>query len=551
VNAHDLSVVIPTLHRWEILARTLAALDGQTVDGFEVIVVVDGEGDGEAIPPSFTDRAHVRFVTQPHGGPASARNTGVALSTRDLILLLGDDMVPAPDLVARHLDAHTRHADEHAAVLGHVRWHPDLKPNRIHRWLDWSGTQFDFDLIDPSSDAGFGRFFSCNVSLRRALYDAVGGFDVDFAYYYEDLDMGWRLAQHGMRLHYEPDAVVSHLHDYDWAALERRFEGIVIGERMMQRKHAWFEPWFRARMADAAAAPPRSALWPRVADVITDGVAQTTPGARRIRRAIRRRANTRMYQKLAPRYLWKWEGYEGLDELREYLGDTFDEERLVHHSHHVEAEEALAKDEATFYRTTDTYLYDLTAFALWDTKVPYFEALRAAIPRGARVLDYGCGIGTDGLRLIDHGYDVAFADFDNPSTRYLKWRLERRGLSADVYDVDHFVPAGFDAVYSFDVVEHVDDPFGFLAQLEQRGSVVAVNFLEQNPDDVHMHRPLPIDALLDHCAAKGIVRYRKYHGRSHLVIYRSTRAPRAFATARSTVERRFGAHPAAARLRRQ
>lgn len=521
LTSAELSVVIPTLHRWDILSRTLDALDAQTVTGFDVIIVVDG--DDHPVPGALAERAGVRVLTQPHGGPGAARNTGVASSTRALVLLLGDDMVPTPELIERHLVVHNEFDDEHVAVLGHVDWHPDIKPNRIHRWLDWSGTQFDFQLIDPSQDAGFGRFFSCNVSLRRSLYDDAGGFDPEFVYYYEDLDLGWRLEQHGMRLRYEPTARVLHVHDYDWAALERRFDGIVIGERMMRAKHRWFEPWFWQRMREAAAAKPRSALWPRLADVIPDSVAAAVPGARLLRRAIRRRANTRMHQKLAPRFLWKWEGYEGLEELREYLGDAFDEQRLFHHTHHVEMEEALAKDEAEFYRTSDNYLYDLTAFGLWDTKLPYFEDFRASVPKGARILDYGCGIGTDGLRLINQGYDVAFADYDNPSTKYLRWRLAQRGLAdtVEVFDVDVSVPGGFDAVYCFDVIEHVDDAFGFLAQLEQRADIVAVNFLEQNPSDVHMHRPLPIPALLEHCKKKGILRLRKYHDRSHLVIYRS------------------------------
>lgn len=549
MRAEDLSVVIPTLHRWDILDRTLDELAAQSVSGFEVIVVVDG--DDQSVPDSLTNREGVRVLTQPHAGPGAARNTGVAASERDLILLLGDDMVPTPDLIAAHLAAHERFDDGQVAVLGHVNWHPDLPANRIQRWMDWSGTQFDFHLIDPAEDAGFGRFFSCNVSLRRSLYNAVDGFDPAFVYYYEDLDMGWRLEQQGMRLRYEPEAGVLHIHEYDWADLERRFDGIVVGERMMQAKHPWFQPWFRQRMVDAARQRKRSALWPRLADAITDDVAAKVPGARTLRRSIRRRANTRIHQKLAPRFLWKWEGYEGLDELREYLGDAFDEERLFHHSHHVETQEAFHADEAAFYRTSDAYLYDLTAFGLWDTKVPYFEDLKAFLPPGARLLDYGCGIGTDGLRLIDQGYRVAFADFDNPSIKYLEWRLEQRGLSGavDVFDVDRFVPAGFDAAYSFDVIEHVDEPFGFLAGLEKRADIVAVNFLEPDPNDVHLHRELPIGALLDHAQTKGLLRYRKYHDRSHVVIYRSQRAG-PVVRARSALARRLGASPQAVRLLR-
>ena len=519
----DLAVIIPTRERWDILNRTLDALANQTVRGFEIIVVVDGED--QVVPDSIARRGDIRVVTQSHGGPGVARNTGVAATQRPLLLLLGDDMVPIPDLVGAHLEAHGEHHDERVAILGHVDWHPETEINHIQRWLDWSGTQFDFHLIDPAKEAGFGRFFSCNVSLWRDLYEAAGGFDPAFVYYYEDLDFGWRLQQQRMKLFYKPTARARHLHRYDWETLQRRFDGIVVGERMMQAKHPWFEPWYRKRMTNALAEPPRSRLWPRAADLIPDSVVARVPGARVIRRHARRRANARIYQNLAPRFLWLWSGYDGLDELKEYLGASFDESRLHLHAQHVHSEEAASADAVEFYRTTDAYLYDLTAFAMWDTKLPYFEAIKAVVPPGGRLLDYGCGIGTDGLRLVDAGFRVGFAEFDNPSSKYLRWRFERRGLRPAVvewFDVDGHVPGGFDLAYAIDVIEHVEDPWAFLAKLEARAPIVAVNFLEDPPNDIHPHHALPIKELLAHCEERGIITQRTFHdGRSHFVIYRS------------------------------
>ena len=547
----DVTVVIPTWQRWDILGRTLDALGVQTAAGFDVVVVVDG--DDQPIPASIGERAGVRVITQAHGGPGQARNTGVAASDRPLVLLLGDDMIPEPTLVERHLAAHNALSDASVAVLGHVDWHPDVADSAIQRWMDWSGTQFDYHLIDPSSDAGFGRFFSCNVSVPRALYEAAGGFDPEFVYYYEDLDFGWRLEQAGMRLRYEPSARALHLHGYDWAALQRRFDGIVTGERMMAAKHSWFEPWFKKRMLDARAAKRVGAWWPAVADVISERVPAVVPGRDKVQKRARDRANLRYHQRLASRFVWQWEGQDGLDELKCYLGDAFDERLLHQHETEVEAEEEAASDEATFYRTSNAYLYDLTAFGMWDTKVPYFDDLRAFLAPASRILDYGCGIGTDGLRLINEGHRVGFADFDNPSTAYLRWRLERRDLHppvAEIYDIDQHVPGGFDLAYSFDVIEHVEDPPGFMGELESRAAIVAVNLLEPDPNDVHLHKPLPINNLLDRAERLGILRYRKYHGRSHLVIYRGDAGRRSSvrAKARSAVERRLGANPRAARL---
>jgi SAM-dependent methyltransferase len=208
-------------------------------------------------------------------------------------------------------------------------------------------------------------------------------------------------------------------------------------------------------------------------------------------------------------------------ELRAYLGDDYDHHRLQRYQRTLDEEFAACGDEQRFYRVSRGYLYNLTAFAMTGTKLPYLEELTRRVRPGARLLDYGCGIGSDGLMLLEAGYRVEFADFANPSTAYLRWRLERRGLEAPVHDLEADVPGGFDAAFAFDVIEHVPDAFEFLDALERRARIVEVNFLETEPDDQDLHRELPIQALVTHAARRPLLFYRVLHSRSHLVIYES------------------------------
>ena len=169
------------------------------------------------------------------------------------------------------------------------------------------------------------------------------------------------------------------------------------------------------------------------------------------------------------------------------------------------------------------------------TKLPYLNELVRHVPAGARLLDYGCGIGSDGLMLLEAGYSVEFADFDNPSVAFLRWRLERRGFDAPVHDLDEHVPDGFDAAFAFDVIEHVPDPFAFLDEMERRAGLVEVNLLAPVPFDQELHHELPIRKLLQHVARRRLVAYRLLYGRSHLVLYRPEPARplgRTFALAR-------------------
>jgi len=159
-------------------------------------------------------------------------------------------------------------------------------------------------------------------------------------------------------------------------------------------------------------------------------------------------------------------------ELERYLGPRFELDRLQRHEAEVERELREFGNEGRFYRGSQAYLYDLTAFAITQTKAPYLSELTRLVDPGARLLDYGCGIGSDGLGLLEAGYRVEFADFDNPSVAYLRWRLAERGLDAPVHDLDAGVPGGFDAAYAFDVVEHADDPFELVGELERRARVL-------------------------------------------------------------------------------
>jgi N-acetylglucosaminyl-diphospho-decaprenol L-rhamnosyltransferase len=61
--------------------------------------------------------------------------------------------------------------------------------------------------------------------VRRSAFERVTGFDPGFFMYFEDVDLGRRLGEAGMRSVYVPDAVVTHLGGHSTSGVARRMLG--------------------------------------------------------------------------------------------------------------------------------------------------------------------------------------------------------------------------------------------------------------------------------------------------------------------------------------
>lgn len=224
-----LSVLMPTYRRPDVLQRVLQAYEQQTTSAFELVVVDDGSGDGTAallrdfvlataLPVSVVLRRR-------NGGPAHARNSGLPYLRGELVAIVGDDIIPPPDFVASHLAWHRDHPSRDDALLGYVTWPDDPPPTVFMRWLEHAGNAyfFAYDRLGAGEPVGCEYFYTCNVSLKRALLATAGEFDTAFPFAsHEDLEFGHRLGQAGMRLHFARDVMAYHAHMLSVAGIDRR-----------------------------------------------------------------------------------------------------------------------------------------------------------------------------------------------------------------------------------------------------------------------------------------------------------------------------------------
>ena len=291
-------MVIPTLgRRPDALARALECLRAQTAPGdrHEVIVVVDAAG-----PEELPAVGAARQLRASRPGASAARNCGWRSARADLVLFLDDDVLADPGLVTEHLAAHALDPALSTAVLGDVRWADELRRTPLMRWLD-GGIQFHYGELADGADAGWGRFYTANVSVRRDLLEALEGFDEKrFPFGYEDLDFSLRAQQRGgLVVRYRRAASAQHLHNPTIEEWRTRVERIAVSERRFVERHPDVEPYFLGRFQAALAAPPARGVSAHLAGILPGWVPWLGPRARAS-------AETVYAQDLARRFVAAW-----------------------------------------------------------------------------------------------------------------------------------------------------------------------------------------------------------------------------------------------------
>jgi glycosyltransferase involved in cell wall biosynthesis len=209
----DLSIIIPTYQRCDSLRQVLLACGRQTLlpERYEVIVAIDGSTDETAnMLRQFDVPYRLRWTIGPNEGPGAARNRGAALAQGDVILFLDDDIILTSSALAEHLAGH-RVGDD-TVCLGQVQLWPERPLSHWEQYLNQRYDEHYEKMNRPSYQPDFWDCLSGNVSFPRSLWIRSRGFAANFAAAkHDDVELGYRLAQMGVRFAYRPQALGYHL----------------------------------------------------------------------------------------------------------------------------------------------------------------------------------------------------------------------------------------------------------------------------------------------------------------------------------------------------
>lgn len=258
-RARDVTVVVPVHDGPQALAATLTALARTAPDVAAVVVVDDASTDPESHGRIVDRFQRVCFVRRSrNGGPAAARNTGLAQVATPVTAFVDAGAVPQ----AGWLDTSLAHfADERvAAVAGRI-----VAAHGGGAVIAYESNRSSLDLgptpapVRPRSRVPYVPAVA--LIARTETIRAAGGFD-EALRFGEDVDLVWRFHDEGHRVRYEPSARIGHDHPNRLASLlARRFDYGTSAAPLARRHPGTLAPlgvsgWSAALWALVAAGHP-------------------------------------------------------------------------------------------------------------------------------------------------------------------------------------------------------------------------------------------------------------------------------------------------------
>ena len=206
------------------LERCLASLAPPPGEELEVVLV---ESPSEVPLPAWVGERHPRVRVlrlEENAGFGAAANRGVAATRGEAVLVLNNDAWLAPgclEALAARLASEPRLAWVAPRLFypdgrPHMVWAPDPGVwgealQRLRNLLERGHERHEGRLLRLLALLGGpGWYTGACALLRRRAFEQVGGFDLGFFLYFEDVDLCRRLRQAGWQLAMEPVARAFH-----------------------------------------------------------------------------------------------------------------------------------------------------------------------------------------------------------------------------------------------------------------------------------------------------------------------------------------------------
>lgn len=201
---HDLSIVIPTCNRGELLDRCLTSIQDTTRCSFEIIVVDGASTDQTAqvlARAAGSLGSRLKIIREPvRQGFVRAANLGFRAAAGRMITWLNDDARPLPGALDRAVAQIDAGPDDLGLVALFHRWHSvrniayeTFSGNQVYRLCHVRGTLY--------ANFGLGR---------RQTFERLGYFDERYFFFAADPDFSLKVWHAGMRIEPAYGSIIDH-----------------------------------------------------------------------------------------------------------------------------------------------------------------------------------------------------------------------------------------------------------------------------------------------------------------------------------------------------
>lgn len=215
------SIIIPAWNLWETTLaclRSLAAQDEGEALLAEVLIVDNGSTDATATELAAAGEAlfgsrFTRLRLEENLGFAAGCNAGARAARGSLLLFLNNDTTVASPWLA---PLHEALQNDGIGAAGPLLLYPDGRNQHCGICFSLFGNPGHLYARFPGSHPALRRPHALQaitgacLALRRADFDACGGFDEGYRNGYEDMDLCFALRRRGLALRVVPESVVIH-----------------------------------------------------------------------------------------------------------------------------------------------------------------------------------------------------------------------------------------------------------------------------------------------------------------------------------------------------
>ncbi len=217
------SIIIVTWNGLKHLTTFLPSVVETDYPDFEIILAENASSDGsiEWVEKNFPTVKIASF--DDNYGYTGGNNRAVPFAEKEILIFLNNDVEVDPNWL-KGINKAFEMDDEIAAVQPKIRSYKEPEyfeyAGAAGGYLDRLGYPFCRGRLLDSIEKDEGQYDTFEdivwasgaaLAIKKEVFEELGGFDEDFQFHMEEIDLCWRTLNAGHRILYTPESVVYHL----------------------------------------------------------------------------------------------------------------------------------------------------------------------------------------------------------------------------------------------------------------------------------------------------------------------------------------------------